>query len=106
MATVQPRWWGVIVTLNREEACFAATGSPAGEALLNTIPIWGPIIWAAVKLHKLWIASNTGTDGVDLHFSWLGFLQYVGRRGHFEPCAGAQMPVRVMQSSLQEIEHQ
>jgi hypothetical protein len=102
MATVQSRWWGVIVTLNREEGCFAATGSAAGEALLNTIPVWGPLIWAAIKLHKLWIASNTGTDGVDLHFNWLGFLQYVGRRGAFEPCAEIPMPVSVLQSREQE----
>jgi hypothetical protein len=95
MATVQPRWWGVVVSLDREEGCFAATGSPAGEALLNAIPVWGPLVWGIVKLHKQWIAANTGTEGVDLHFNWGGFLHYVGRRGDYEPCVGAAALIRV-----------
>jgi hypothetical protein len=86
MAQVQTRWWGVIVSLNREEACFAATGSPVGEALLNSIPVWGQLIWLAVKVHKTWIAANTGTDGIDLHFSWAFVLHYVGRRGDYQSC--------------------
>jgi len=100
MATVQPRWWGVVVSLNREEGCFAATGSPAGEALLNAIPVWGSIIWGAVKLHKQWIGANTGTDGVDLHFNWAGFLHYVARRGDYEACALEAPPVRVSLSKI------
>ena len=89
MATVSTRWWGIIVSLNHEEGCFAATGSPAGEALLNAIPPpWGQIVLIAVKIHKAWIGANIGSDGVDLHFNWGGFLHYVGRRGDPQPCAG------------------
>jgi hypothetical protein len=94
MAQVQTRWWGVIVSLNREEACFAATGIPAGEVLLNAIPIWGPVIVIAVKFHKAWIGANTGTEGVDLHFNWAGFLHYVGRIGDYQPCDGATASAR------------
>ena len=87
MARVRTNWWGLIVELNREEGCFVATGSPAGEALLNAIPPpWGQLVLLAVKVHKAWIAANTGTDGVDLHFNWGGFLHYVGRRGDAQPC--------------------
>jgi hypothetical protein len=90
MASVSTRWWGVIVSLNREEGCFAATGSPAGEALLNAIPPpWGQIVLLAVKVHKFWIGANMGTEGIDLHFNWGGFLHYVGRRGDPQACTDA-----------------
>jgi hypothetical protein len=89
MATLSTRWWGIIVSLNHEEGCFAATGSPAGEALLNAIPPpWGQIVLIVIKIHKAWIGANIGGDGVDLHFNWGGFLHYVGRRGDPEPCTG------------------
>jgi hypothetical protein len=88
MAQIRTNWWGLIVELNREEGCFVATGSPAGEALLNAIPPpWGQLVLLAVKVHKAWIGANTGTEGVDLHFNWAGFLHYVGRRGDAQPCA-------------------
>lgn len=87
MASGEFRWWGVIVSLNREEACLVATGSPAGEAMLNAIPApWGQLVLLAVKVHKAWINANTGTDGTDLHFNWGGFLHYVGARGDPQPC--------------------
>lgn len=87
MASGELRWWGAIVHLDREEGCFAVTGSPAGEALLNAIPQpWGALVSLAVKMHKAWIGSNAGTEGVDLHFNWGGFLHYVGRRGDPQPC--------------------
>ena len=88
MAEIATRWWGIIVSLNREEGCLAATGSREGEALLNAIPPpWGQLVLLAVKIHKFWIGSNAGTDGIDLHFNWAGFLHYVGRRGDPAPCS-------------------
>lgn len=90
MAEVSPRWWGIIVSLNHEEGCFAATGVPGAEALFNAIPPpWGQIVLIAVRIHKAWIGANIGTDGVDLHFNWGGFLHYVGRRGEPQPCTAA-----------------
>lgn len=87
MATVKTRWWGIIVELNRDEACFAATGIDGYDYLLLAIPPpWGEIVVVAVVAHKVWIGSNTGVDGADLHFNWAGFLHHVGRRGSFQKC--------------------
>jgi|tagenome__1003787_1003787.scaffolds.fasta_scaffold18072195_1 hypothetical protein len=87
MARCELRWWGAIVQLNHEEACFASTGSSTGEALLNAIPPpWGELVKLAVRLNKNWIRANVGTDGVDLHFNWAGFLHWVGRVGDAQPC--------------------
>jgi hypothetical protein len=88
MAAVETRWWGVIVSLDRPGGCFAATGVPeAGDLLLLTIPApWGQIVLLAVKLHKAWIGANMGTDGVDLHFNWGGFLHFVAGRGEPQSC--------------------
>ncbi|MDL5159891.1 hypothetical protein [Actinomycetospora termitidis] len=87
MAEVEPRFWGLIVHLDQGEGCFAAQGVPAGELALGAIPVWGPLILAAVKIHKAWIGANTGDQGVDLHFNWGGFLHFVGRRGNPFTCS-------------------
>jgi len=87
MASVKTRWWGVIVELNRDEACFAATGIDGYEYLMAAIPPpWNVIVVAAVKLHKIWIGRNVGTNGADMHFNWAGFLHNVKRRGPFQSC--------------------
>jgi hypothetical protein len=88
MASVEARWWGIIVSLNRGEGCFAATGIPAAEVLLNAIPPpFGQIVLVAIKIHKAWIGANVGAEGVDLHFNWGGFLHWVGSRGALQPCS-------------------
>ena len=85
---LQFRWWGAIVSLNRDEGCFAASGLPEfGNFILLAIPPpWGEIVLAAVILHKSWIGGNMGTDGVDLHFNWGGTLHWVARRGNPQGC--------------------
>jgi hypothetical protein len=88
MPSVQFEWWGVRFLLDRSEGCFAATGVPElGDLLLLTIPPpYGPLALAAVKLHKKWIADNVGSEGVELHLNWAGFMHWVEPRGVREPC--------------------
>jgi hypothetical protein len=85
---LEARLWGAILHLDRSEGCFAATGVPAaGDLLLLTIPWpYGPAALAAVKLHKAWIGSRLGSEGVDLHFNWGGFMHWVETRGFVQPC--------------------
>jgi hypothetical protein len=86
VATVRPRWWGVVVELNRDEGSLAVTGSPAAEAMLSAVPPpWGQLVLLAVKVHKHWIGANMGTNRVDLHFNLAGFLHYVGSHGDPQP---------------------
>ncbi|MFE5817960.1 hypothetical protein [Streptomyces sp. NPDC056479] len=85
MAEVQTRWWGLVVSLDRSEGDFAATGIPvAGELLVLTVPLYGPLILAAIEAHKQWIGSRLGTEGVDLHLNWAGFLHWVETRGELK----------------------
>jgi hypothetical protein len=89
MAEIQPQIWGAIVSLNREEACFASRGLPEGEGLIMAaVPQpWGTLVVALVKLHKFLIGANVGTNGVDLHINWGGFLHHVARRGDLQACS-------------------
>jgi hypothetical protein len=88
MASVRPMLWGAIVSLTREEACFAAGGIPVAEALvMSSVPQpWGTIAVGVIRLHKMVIGRNTGSDGADLHINWGGFLHYVARRGDYVAC--------------------
>jgi len=85
---VEVRWWGVIVSLDREWGCFAATGIPALEELIKSVvpSPFGDAVVAAIRWHKGWIGRNVGTDGLDLHFNWAGFLHWVEPRGPREGC--------------------
>lgn len=87
MAKVKTRWWGVIVELDRDEACFAATGIDGYDYITGAIaPPWGALVVAAILVHKAWIGGNTGANGVDLHFNWAGFLHHVAQRGPYQRC--------------------
>ena len=81
------RIWGVIVHLNREAACWAAKSHPEFERLLEAIPEpWRTIVRGVIFVHKWIMGQVTGTDGLDLHFNWFGFLHWMGPRGTVQPC--------------------
>lgn len=85
---VEPRLWGVIVHLDREVGCWAATGLPQLElAIMAAVPSpFNVLVVAAIKLHKAWIGSRMGSNGVDLHISWAGFIHWVEPRGDLQAC--------------------
>lgn len=77
------RWWGIIVHLNRTAACWAAQSHPQFEQLLNSIPEpWQTFVRAAIAAYK-WVM---GTDGLDMHFNWFGFVHWLGPNGASQPC--------------------
>jgi hypothetical protein len=81
------RWWGVILHLNRDAACWAAANHPEMENLLNSIPEpWRTIVRGAIAVYKWLIGSLAGTEGVDIHFNWFGFVHWIGGRGEPQPC--------------------
>src|SRR2546429_1730505 len=81
------RWWGGIVHLDRQEGCFAATGVPEASLLFAAIPQpYGLAAAATVQLNKAWIGSRAGTEGVDLHFNWAGFMHWVETRCKPQAC--------------------
>lgn len=88
MASVRIEWFGGVVSLDRSEACFAAHGIPAaGELITATVALpWSALIVAAIALHKEWIASQMGRDGVDLSMNWAGFVHWVAPRGELQAC--------------------
>jgi hypothetical protein len=89
MPGIEMRWWGAVVHLDRYEGCLAATGVPAArDLLLQAIPPpYGPIVLAAVQQQKQLIGSRMGTEGVDLHFNWIGgFIHLVETKGQTQPC--------------------
>jgi hypothetical protein len=90
MPSVSVQWWGAVIGLDRSEGCFAATGVPeAGALILATVPQpYGAAVAAAVVIHKAWIGSQMGTEGVDLHLNWAGFVHWVQRRGDPMACEG------------------
>jgi hypothetical protein len=81
------RWWGVIVHLNREAACWIAQSHPERERLLESIPEpWRTIVRGAIAAYKWAFGNSTGTDGLDLHFNWFGFIHWWGPTGASQPC--------------------
>jgi hypothetical protein len=86
--SIRFNWWGAVVSLEREAACFAATGYPAlGNLIMSFIPPpWNFVTMAAVNLHKYWIGAQMGSQGVDLHFNWGGFIHWVEPRGPRQAC--------------------
>ena len=98
MISVSVRWFGGVVSLDRPEACFAAHGIPAaGELIGATVALpWSAFIVAAIALHKEWIASQMGQDGVDLHMNWAGFVHWVAPRGDLRACEESTQRAMVM----------
>jgi len=87
MPEAEFKWWGLIVHLDRQEGCFAANGVPEAAALFALIPQpYGVAAAATVQLNKAWIGSRVGTEGVDLHFNWAGFMHWVEPRGEPQEC--------------------
>jgi hypothetical protein len=81
-------WWGFILHLNHDAACWAAGSHPEFEQYLNRLSEpWRTIVVAAIAAYKWAIGANTGTDGVDIHFNWFGFPHWIGARGGLQPCS-------------------
>lgn len=92
MASVEPRYWGLILHLNRDEGCAVARGSKEAETLLLAIPEpFGSLVRSGIALHKAVIGMNTGTEGIDIHFNWAGFAHWFGRIGSPQTCQPATL---------------
>lgn len=89
MAEFSTRWWGIIIGLNTDEACFISAPRTVQEQLFNLIPPpWGQIAAATVIANKAWIRRNIGNEGTDLHLNWGGVIHWVARRGDPSSCLG------------------
>jgi hypothetical protein len=57
-------------------------GAAAG---VNPEP-WRTIVRGAIAAYKWAFGNSTGTDGLDLHFNWFGFIHWWGPTGASQPC--------------------
>ena len=89
MASVSMRWWGGIVALDRNETCSLIWGGlPAAGATAALPGPFNVIVPSVIIAHSVWINSQAGTEGADLHISWAGVLHWVVSRGDKQMCAG------------------
>jgi hypothetical protein len=81
------RWWGVILHLNREVACWAAANRPEVEPYFNAIPEpWRSIVKGVIAVYKFAFGRSTGQNGLDVHLNWFGIVHWWGPNGASQPC--------------------
>jgi len=84
---IEFRWWGFILHLDRKTACWAASSHPEYERYLDNIPQpWQTFVRGGIAAYKWLMAVVMGSEGIDIHFNWFGFVHWIGTRGVLQPC--------------------
>jgi len=87
MASIRKKWWGIIVSLNKDETCYVTSSALGASGIAAAIGgPWGWFVAAVIFVHKIWIHAQVGTSGVKLHITWAGILIKVKRRGDASSC--------------------
>jgi hypothetical protein len=83
-------WGGAVLSVDRDLACSSVYGYQDLATLLVVsvfIPVpWNFVAMNAVSAYKGWMASQMGSQGVDISFNWWGSVTRIDPRGPHQPC--------------------